>query len=139
MLPLQGRESTEVDYCKPTPPLFFFQVRHGEARFAAVRELARRRHSGAVSELLALVLREQYLPALWALGEIADQRALPVLDNLLEHGGTGNIAQDSPWHGTLVRALARYGDAVLPILEKSLAAKKYPAASLAIRALGLIG
>jgi hypothetical protein len=123
----------------PKALLELFRLRHGEARFAAVREFARRRHSGAVSELLALVLREQYLPALWALGEIADQRALPVLDNLLEHGGTGNIAQDSPWHGILVRALARYGDAVLSILEKSLAAKTYPATSLAIRALGLIG
>src|SRR5436305_1769777 len=76
----------------PKALLELLRLSHGEARFAAVRELARRRHNGAVSELLALVLREQYLPALWALGEIADPRALPVLDNLLEHGGTGNIA-----------------------------------------------
>jgi HEAT repeat protein len=119
--------------------LELLRFRHGEARFAAVRELARRRQNGAVPHLLALVLREQYLPALWALGEIADERALPVLDNLLEHGGAGDIAQDSPWHGTLIRALAQYGEAALPILEKSLASKEHPATSLAIRALGLIG
>ena len=103
-------------------------------QFAAVREMARRRVNAAVPQLLGLVLRRQFRPALWALGEIGDERALPVLGTLLEWGRGRGGAED----GTLIRALARFGDLALPMLEKALASPIFGVPSTAAAALGEI-
>jgi hypothetical protein len=100
-----------------------------EARFASVRELARRREATAVRPLTTLVLRKQYLPALWALGEIGDDRTLPVLEMLLVYGAGG---------GTLLGAIAQFGDRAIPMLEKALASREYTADFNAVAALGRI-
>lgn len=111
----------------------------GEGRFASVRQLAKRREATAVLPLTALVLREQYLPALWALGEIADKRSLPVMEILLDYGeANSEIPLLSTWGNILVRAIARFGDLALPMLKKALASESVAAARGAVHALGLI-
>jgi HEAT repeat protein len=109
-----------------------------EARFASVRQLAERRESAAVPPLTALVLRKQYLPALWALGEIADERTLPVLELLLEYDAPGRMSPGGSWGGFLVRAIAGFGERALPMLEKMLASENVSAARGAVQVLGLI-
>jgi HEAT repeat protein len=113
--------------------------RYGEIRFAGIRELARRREKAGVPELIAIVLRQQYPPALWAIGEIGDERALPVLEMLFEYGMAADAAQDGAWLGTLLRAMARFGDQQLPFLENALASKEYRLRGSAVATLGLIG
>ena len=87
------------------------RFRHAEVRFAAVRELALRKERAAVPQLIGLVLREQYLPALWALGEIGDESALPVLEMLMQY----EVDFTGPMCGTLIRAIAQFGDAPQPL------------------------
>ena len=78
----------------------------GEGRFASARQLAKRREAKAVLPLTALVLREQYLPALWALGEIADKRSLPAMEILLDYGEANSVSGLlSTWASILVRAI----------------------------------
>lgn len=101
-----------------------------KSAFASIRELARRREAAAVRPLTKLVLREGCLPALWALGEIGDERTLPVLEMLLEYGAGG---------GTLRRAIAQFGDRAMPLLERQLACKDYTARAGAITAIGVMG
>lgn len=99
----------------------------GEGRFASVRQLAKRREAAAVLPLTALVLKKQYLPALWALGEIADKRSLPVMEILLEYGEANSVSRLlSTWGSILVRAIARFGDLALPMLKKALARRTSP-------------
>jgi hypothetical protein len=111
----------------------------GEGRFASARQLAKRRETTAVLPLTALVLREQYLPALWALGEIADKRSLPVMEMLLKYGeANSEIPRLSTWGNILVRAIARFRNLALPMLKKAIASENVAAARGAVQALGLI-
>lgn len=87
--------------------------------FAIVRELVQRRERRAVPILIRMLWRNQREVALWALGELCDEEALPVLSILLEYGLTPQCTHTSA-AGALVRAMARFGDAALPIIEKEL-------------------
>ena len=80
--------------------------------------------------LTELVLGQQYPPALWALGEIGDERTLPLLEMLLEYRTGG---------GTLLRVIAQFGERAMPMLEKALGSQENSTRSDAIAALGLIG
>jgi HEAT repeat protein len=111
----------------------------GEGRFASARQLAKQREAKALPQLTALVLREQYLPALWVLGEIADKRSLPVMEILLDCGEANSVSGLlSTWASILVRAIARFGDLALPMLKKALASENVAASRGAVHALGLI-
>ena len=111
---------------------------HGATRFAYVRRIAEKRLKEAVLPLTALVLRSGDLPALWTLGEIADERTLPVLEQLLKCGKATLGFRDSSWDGVLVRSISQYGNRALPMLRKLLQSENISVAAGAIQALGLI-
>jgi HEAT repeat protein len=96
------------------------ETQSAAVRFAAARELVRRQERRAVPSLIRALWRKQPQAILWALGELADDRALPVVSVLLEwdfESGSGVLHSS---YNALVRAVARFGEKALPVIEREL-------------------